>query len=145
MAVDALPGGQKCRQTALVGGLDLLAQGSEGGAPHATEHLHIAPLAAAPSRAKLAADDVPGALELTEDRARIDAVTIAKLLGREGKANPRTDLDQIFQAGHAVLVDLDTASTAAQFLDSSKKFPEMLFPKGGQRLNPGSVRQINSI
>ena len=48
VAVDALPARQEARERALVGGLDLLAQRGERGAPQPAQHLGVAPLARVP-------------------------------------------------------------------------------------------------
>ncbi len=66
MAVDALPGGQEGGEAALLGRLDLLAQGGERGAPEASQDLDVAPLAICAARPQLAADELAGALELAQ-------------------------------------------------------------------------------
>ena len=45
MPVDALPGRQEAGEAPLVGGLDLLAQRGERGAPQPPQNLDVAPLA----------------------------------------------------------------------------------------------------
>ncbi len=82
--VDALPGGQEGGQAPLVGGLDLLAQRGERGAPEAAQDLDVAPLALAASWPQLAADEIPSALELAQDGAGVDAIAGAQLVGGEG-------------------------------------------------------------
>ena len=58
MAVDALPARVEARQRALVGGLDLLAQRGQRGAPQPPQHLGVAPLALGAARAQLAAHEL---------------------------------------------------------------------------------------
>ena len=82
--VDALPGRQEGRQPALLGGLDLLAQGRQRGPAQAPQDLHVAPLALAAAGAQLAAHERSRALELAQHRAAVDAVALVQLRGREG-------------------------------------------------------------
>src|SRR5439155_25904438 len=62
--VDPLPARQEAAECRLLGRLDLAPQRSERGAAQAPQHLRIAPLALAPARAQLAADELVGSLQL---------------------------------------------------------------------------------
>ena len=79
VAVDSLPGGQEGRERAPVGGLDLLAQGRQGG-PAERRRTSTSHHRGRCRPAKLAADRAARALELAQDRARVDAVAVAQLL-----------------------------------------------------------------
>ena len=81
MAVDALPGGQEGREASPVGRLDLLAQRGQRRPPQAPQHLDVAPVALAAPGPQLAAHQRARALELAQDRAGVDAVALAQLLG----------------------------------------------------------------
>ena len=74
--VHALPRGQEARQRPLLGGLDLLAERGERGAPQAAQHVGVAPLALAPARPQLAADQVAGGLQIAQHRAAVDRVAV---------------------------------------------------------------------
>ena len=62
-----MPGGQEPPERRLLGRLDLLAQRRERGAPQASQDVGVAPLALDASGAKLAADELVGALEPEQD------------------------------------------------------------------------------
>ena len=83
MAVDALPGREEAGERALVGRLDLLAQGGERRAAQAPQHLGVAPLALGAARPQLAAHQLAGALELAQRGGGVDAVALAQLGRRE--------------------------------------------------------------
>ena len=89
VAVDPLPGGHEARERALVGGLDLLAQGGQRGAPQPPQHLGVAPLALRAARAQLAAHQIAGALEAREHRREVHAVALAQLARLERAVHPR--------------------------------------------------------
>ena len=89
VAVDALPGGDEARERALVGGLDLLAQGRERGAAQPPQHLGVAPLALAAAGAQLAADEVAGALEPRQHGREVQAVALAQLARLERAVHAR--------------------------------------------------------
>ena len=99
VAVDALPAGQEAGERALVGGLDLLAQDGERGAPQAPEHLGVAPLAFAAPGAELATHKLAGALELAQHRAHVDAVAGVQLTAGErpvgGGVAPRDPAERV--------------------------------------------------
>ncbi len=94
MAVDALPGGHEARERTLIGGLDLLAQHGQRGAPQAAQHLGIAPLALGAAGPELAADEVARALELAQRRRGIDPVAGVDLGGRERSVGGRVAAHQ---------------------------------------------------
>ena len=77
MAVDALPARHEARERALVGGLDLLAQRGERGAPQPPQHLGVAPLALRAAGPQLAAHQLAGALEAGQHRREVEPVALA--------------------------------------------------------------------
>ena len=71
--------GRKRGERALLGRLDLLAQGRERGAAQAAQHVGVAPLALAAAGAQLAAHQLARALERrAATRRRVDAVALAQ-------------------------------------------------------------------
>ena len=74
VGVDVLPGGQEAGELGRVDRLDLLAQRGDAGAAHPAQHVGVAPLALAAARKQLAADQLAGALELSQRRRQVEPV-----------------------------------------------------------------------
>ena len=77
--VHALPCRQQSRERALLGGLDLLAQRGERGAPQPAQHVGVAPLALAAAGAQLALDELAVPLELAQHRPQVHRVAPAEV------------------------------------------------------------------
>ena len=87
--VDVLPRGHEPGELRLIDGLRLLAQGGHARTADPAQHVGVAPLALAPAREQLPADELARAFELAQGRGQVDAVPAGDLGGRERAVGPR--------------------------------------------------------
>ncbi len=102
MPVDALPGREEAREAPLIGGLDLLAQSGERGAPQPPQNLDVAPLALGSAGTQLASNQLAVSFELPQHRTRVDAIAHKELVGSKGPMGPSEPRDQLPQRARHV-------------------------------------------
>ena len=102
-SADAVPRRQEAGERLLLDRLHLLAERRERGAPKTAQNIGITPLALAPSRSQLAADEQLLLLERGEDVGDVAPEVLAGGRGRERPATLRVAQDKPAQRVGAAL------------------------------------------
>jgi hypothetical protein len=96
-AADPVPAGQEPAQSRLLGRLDLTAERGQGRTPQSSKDFGLAPLALAPTGAKLAAHQLVTALELTQHWLDVAAEALVRVVGRKRAARASEAADERVQ------------------------------------------------